>query len=293
MLYGLKPLKIFYIEDNKSFANTLKELMFEEYGLSIELLSPNNAEELISKLNLTDSDNRFNDKDLKEKLASRLISYKEILEYYSSIMPEEAVIAIFDHDLGAMKGLDLCKEIKSGLVGKIIFTGKANTTEIIDSLNNKVVDYYISKLDNQWHHTLYNTIKDLQIKLLTNILGPFISPLVSENHIQPLEALIQEIIVSKRIVEYYVIDPLGSCWLKDVDGNQYLLLLFNKDSASVQEEALEGLGVPLLISNEMIKEKKFLYLARGFDSSKWFNSLYDCTKVPGLRNYYYALSRLT
>lgn len=235
------PFKILLVDDDKKLAKSYESL---DFGLekmictsSKEAINIINNQKLFN-YNFLDNISETHELNLKDNINKSSIlkfSFENILKIAYNINKYEKIgIVITDFSMPDINGLELCKIIDDTSIKKILLTNKLDTKDAIKALNKKIIDCYIMKNDKKVLLKLQEHInqltqeyfKELTIQSLQHIYPDIISFLQEQEFIN----LVTEIIQSKNITEYYIIDKNCSFFLKSKDGKKYILNIQNNSS---------------------------------------------------------------
>ena len=161
--------------------------------------------------------------------------YKEI---YNPNRFSEVSVVVVDYAMPGMDGLEFCRRIKNKNIKKILLSGKADEKLAIAAFNEGLINCYVKKSDvdaaEQVTQSL-NTLQQQYFHAMSDTIAKMLS-LTSPNYMHDLKftqcfhALCQE----HNIVEYYLIDNLGSYLLINDDAHLSLLRIQNKRDTTEQ-----------------------------------------------------------
>ncbi len=146
-------------------------------------------------------------------------------------------VVIADHDLTEkyMSGIEFCRRIEDKNIQKILFTGQADRSFVIQAFNEGVIQRYLSKGDVKDIKDILEIVEtaqqryfmactdSLNVALRSNPQFPL--AVLSEKFHQ----LFNRIVEQRNIVEYYLLDGLGSFLLVDASHKVQLLIVQNED----------------------------------------------------------------
>jgi hypothetical protein len=197
-----------------------------------------------------------------------------------------------------INGLDLCKSIQDPYIQKILLTGIADEQVAVQAFNDGIINQYLRKDDLHLVEKLESALDKAQenyFKLISAECQRLITMPKGESSILAtiqFQDLMSEIIKKYDIVEYYIMDSVGSYLLVDKMARDYGLFIANEQEMTMTAKELE-LENPQLAKLVKNREKVFCYHRKSSDMlphvSTWENYLYQANKLEGKDTYYWAL----
>lgn len=202
-------------------------------------------------------------------------------------------VLIIDCYAGLQNGIDLAKSITNPLVSKIMMSHSLNDKDALEAINNKWIDYYFSKMSENFIENICLAINKSQQRFFKDVslflpdYYSFANPLLDEEFINILD------IIRKKFNAVY----------HESSADFKILRLFNQDNnlvASIQffeeREALDLLNsyqaesAPSNIRQMIEKEQMLPFFPDGVirDGSEWVNFLRPA-KVFGKRQKYFFI----
>ncbi len=152
-------------------------------------------------------------------------------------------IIITDYDMPDMDGLTFLRQVHDSSIQKILLTGIADESLAVQAFNRGEINSYIKKHDPE----IYNRIEDaLDIGLhqfFDRESAVFMHVIGHSLYGQALKypefsLFFADVIKKYDVIEYYLLDSIGSYLLKDRQGKYHILYLFNHELLECQVEDL-------------------------------------------------------
>ena len=167
-------------------------------------------------------------------------------------------VVIADHDLTEkyMNGIEFCRRIEDKNIQKILFTGQADRSFVIQAFNDGVIQRYISKCDVKDVSDILGIVETAQRRYFMACTASLNVALRSNPqfplavHSEKFHQLFNRLVEQQNIVEYYLLDGVGSFLLVDTSHKIRLLVVQNEDQVKancldlqdeVDDEQLEAL----------------------------------------------------
>lgn len=294
------PTSVVFIDDSVSFLSAM-ELAFAPRFSCLTFSDPiralnhaNNLNNVNWNAHIKEDYNYYSD---SEQFVQNTLNASE-KHLANSNRYNEISIVVIDYDMPEMDGLEFCRNLKNPNIKKILLTGQVTTEDAIRAFNDNVIDYYVSKSDEDLVNHLVRAIQNLQnryfidissyikIRAIDNKKSLFNDPKLSE--------YFSKIITEHNIKEYYFSTNPPHYRLKTHDDKTYTLLVYsrydlNEQIRIIKEEAgpawlLEGLKSASCVP--YFRSKDGFYDQEAFDPE---NTLYPADIVKGNEIYYCAL----
>lgn len=211
----------------------------------------------------------------------------------------EISVLIIDFSMPNINGLTLCRMLKNSPMKKILLTGAHNYQEALTAFNEGVIDRFIQKDSVNLGTELREAIQTLTHQyfanqsrtLLTHLEASNLTPLSDPVFIQFFDAWRKE----NNIIEYYLIDKIGSFLGINAQGKKRYFIIHTKSSLNDFEE-LYGEAhnqIPELF-HELQRKEKIPFFGIGlsaFDEeiSNWNKHFYTANVLEGREIYYVAI----
>jgi CheY-like chemotaxis protein len=173
------------------------------------------------------------------------------------------VIADYDLTEKCMDGIEFCRRIDDKNIQKILFTGQTDREFVIQAFNEGIIQQYLPKSNVKNIKDILDIIKAAQSRYFMACTASLDVALRSDQrfplalHSKKFHQLFNRIIEQHNIIEYYLLDGVGSFLLVDGSNKTQLLVVQNEDQVSANCLELQD-----EISNdklEALKEGKFIY----------------------------------
>jgi CheY-like chemotaxis protein len=141
-------------------------------------------------------------------------------------------VAVIDYQMSPMDGIQLCRLIKSPFIKKIMLTSHAKEKLAIDALNNKIIDAFLLKTDENIENILAKTMGDLTKQFFCELSGWIKhyqndnNPLLSNQSDEFLSRFLEE----KAIAQYCCFHDFNTIWFKTHDNKDHFLTIYSNDT---------------------------------------------------------------
>jgi CheY-like chemotaxis protein len=233
----MKTIPLFYFPPTLMVVddeNTILELLKQELGDQFKLITEKSPNEAIKTINQYKSNSvitnfvlKNNEDDIQHENTSRvqfdfskIINVADNPERYNTLG-----VVISDHMMPDMTGLEFCKRLRNEPLKKILLTGKAEESNVLEAFNWNIIDRYVKKNDSNSIEELKTFIDEMAIQYFIELsanLKSISSKLTILSNPQFVD-FFSKIIKDKAISEFYLIDKNGSYMLVDENGNKSVL----------------------------------------------------------------------
>ncbi len=209
----------------------------------------------------------------------------------------EFIVLVLDYDMPGKNGLEMAKEFSQSNVYKILLTGVATSDDIIDAYNNKIIDHYINKSDENLVSLLDQEIKKVQDEYFARYSERIISAIkLDQNNICYLYNsdymhFILDFLKENNIIEYYLFDRIGSLFLVDNLGNKMTIYIADDDIFKGVIESVPDNSNPQVIK-ELQEKKKMLCFSPNtekYEDIDYSLFMKKCYKIKGHSGLYYSV----
>ncbi|KTC99890.1 response regulator [Legionella feeleii] len=292
------PTKVIFLDDNRAFLDAL-ELEFGNHILTltnpdaaISLIDSNKEEDfpqsiyrVLNDVNADTTTNRVIDLEIKNLLT--LI--------YDKSRFERIPLLVVDYAMPNINGIQFCEKIKQRKIAKVMLTAEADKDTVISAFNNRLIDKFILKRNENLYPEITLTINDLTYQYFSILSGKLIDS--NSSHINTLfsNKLYQELFklvkIQAQAIEYYLVDNLGSFLFLDKDANPTWLIIKDLNAFTDHLDLLAGYDLPDHVLKSVAKKEKMLFMLSEEDYKKpvekWIENLFDAKKLDD--NFYYGI----
>ncbi len=228
------PTTILMVDDNQSF---LESLVLQLKGeiltawssnvrSALQKISTNHIPSSIKKVFCVDNDY---DTDGEENIHFD-ISIKNIInEIHNPNRFSHISTLLVDYSMPELNGIELCSEIQSESMVKIMLTGEADYRTAISAFNNGQIDKFFRKNDKDMLKVLVRALLESQNTYFENLSKPLIDALATDKqHVLQEDffwEIFNKICTENKIVEYYLIDKNGSFLLLNQHAKPFLFII--------------------------------------------------------------------
>jgi len=219
---------------------------------------------------------------------------------------EEVTVVLIDYAMPEIDGISLLSQLKTDYPIKyILLTGEADEKIAVDAFNRGLIHAFVRKDTSNLAEVLTEKILNLQSKYFGDLSSLVLDRLTKAagSHLACFKEpayleFLQNILTSKNITEYYLIDELGSFLLIDASGQRMYLVVRNDETMQYHHqlavEYQDEKVVPQKVINALGKKEAVLFLGKAkkhnlVPPSDWEDKLYPAKVLHGKNNNYYAL----
>ncbi|MBL4647810.1 MAG: response regulator [Gammaproteobacteria bacterium] len=307
------PTSIMFVDDNQGFLHRtigaigydVSTHMFTEPQVAINYLNDNPS--LLKQTIATCSENIDpttvdSARELHNVIDVRLTPLFQHL--YQPKRFNEITVVVVDYSMPMMNGLVFCERIKENPAKKIMLTGEADHGIAVNAFNQHLIDQFIPKQElesneDKTNHRITALAHDLQqdyfatlCSFLNKELLAHPSHLAFSNDII-FQRFFNELIQRLNIVEYYLLDEVGSYVLLDEQGTINWLFVSNDTLFSNYLHIAKDNEASKAIIAKLEKKSHlpFFLTDDDLDASiiQWDNYLYPAEKLQGEQTYYYTV----
>lgn len=203
-------------------------------------------------------------------------------------------VLIIDHDMPEMSGFEFCQQLGDYPIKKIMLTGAADHKLAVDAFNDGIINKFVSKdnpdvftIIDQAIHTLqqeyFAKLSKLVIKNITSHTLSFL-----EN--PAFQQFFSDLMKAHHIVEFYLIDSVGSFLLMNQQGQQSYFIVQSAKEIAYYQEIAKDQDADFTIIDAIASKQQLLCLIHEEDFnqpvSQWHNYLYPAQKIPAVDGYY-------
>jgi CheY-like chemotaxis protein len=210
---------------------------------------------------------------------------------------KEITVIIVDYNMPEMNGIELCKQLKSQPVKKILLTGQATVQEAVTAFNENLIDRFIRKDSATLVRDIFNYVEELKNEYFREKTNGLLEHLETENKL-PLSdpeyiKLFRKICTDNEIREFSLIDKKGSMMLIDRNDKRINLVIHTDQTLEAFTNLYDDEPEVALLM-EIVKERKVIpFFGIGKESWEietrdWIKHLYKPKTFIGREKYYYA-----
>ena len=209
-------------------------------------------------------------------------------------------VVIADHDLTEkyMNGIEFCRRIEDKNIQKILFTGQADRSFVIEAFNDGVIQRYLSKADVKDVKDILGIIEAAQCRYFMACTASLNVALRSHPqfplaiHSKKFHQLFHQIIKQYHIAEYYLLDGVGSFLLVDDSNKVQLLVVQNEDQIKANYMDLQDEVEAHQL--EALKEGRLIYYCTCFWNNQPHNAytefLPSKVLIDGPHKFFYGIT---
>lgn len=239
------PTEVVFVDDSEIYLQTLslvlesqKTLRFKTFSTPELALRYIQSKQAIPKLYSTWEDT-FSPNCYALKLD--VFSLHKLI--YNRQRYEQVSVVIADHDLRSqsMNGVEFCQKIQDTDIQKILFTGRNDQDFVIQAFNHGQIQQYVPKKDIKNIQDMLEVISQAQRRYFLNynsILKAVIRrtpdfPLAIDS--DKFKAYFNHFIQTNDIVEFYILDVVGSYLMINSKHRAQILMVQNEDQCLANE----------------------------------------------------------
>lgn len=236
------PIKVLFIDDDQD----LLELYNNKYKINYNVKTLSDPIEALKILNtqhpldigIIDKNIDLNEIELTdnegELIIKRLILNNMLPFIKKKSKYNQIGIIVADYRMPEINGIDLFKKIKDKTIKKILLTGEYDLSGAVDSLNNKIIDCYINKGEEDTMKSITSFLEAFQIEYFNDLTDKLIGDLVPE-HLPFLSdekfiKFFKNKIEEHKVREYYLLDKNGTFLMIDDQSQKFILVIHTNNS---------------------------------------------------------------
>lgn len=219
-------------------------------------------------------------------------------DIYNSNRFQDVSVIVVDYYMEDINGIELCKQLAKHPAKKILLTRGVDKAKIaIDAFNKGIINQFISKNDKYFPSKLKQTIellRDEYFKDFSATVLPHITLSAMTPHEQSMYMdLLNNLKKQNNIVEYYMLDNMGTSLMINADGDLLWCILKHEAeiedylSLAIAQEApahlIQGLTkrllMPFFLSDDDYQQPV----------TEWSRFFHLASSLPGCKNYYYSI----
>ncbi len=257
------PTTVLLVDDNAEFLKTLRMFLSDSFMHLLDQECPFKALEILNKMAFKKNfyeDCLYYPEEEKYENHTLSVNFLNIhKEVYNPDRFKEISTVIVDYSMPVMNGVEFCQKITNPFIKKVLLTGDADERIAIDAFNQGLIDAYVKKQQINFPEILE--------KLLEKFHGTYFSHF--SKHIEAVfspedqkntpffspefKKYFQQICDYHEIVEYYVLEKMGSFLCLDANGKHGILATIQTDEISLILESQEAESADLKVI-ECLKE---------------------------------------
>lgn len=218
---------------------------------------------------------------------------------YSPNRFKQVSTVVVDYHMPGLNGLDLCRKITSPHIQKVMMTGAASTSTAVGAFNERIIDQFFQKSDMGVFSKLQNAVVTAQgqyfekytLALLHHFNTEFPESLILTDPVYV--AFFENFVQKKQVVEYYMLDAIGSFLFLSETGETSAVFVFNEEMWESQEDMIPEIDRDTDLAKEIYAHQKAICFYKfnadcDYEVSDWKKYVYPLTKVEGKCTYFLA-----
>jgi CheY-like chemotaxis protein len=211
---------------------------------------------------------------------------------------DETSVIIVDYNMPGKTGIDLCYELRSSPVKKILLTGEASNQLAVDAFNKGIIDCFIRKDEPTLSADLISHVKRLQLQYFIETSNPLLSHLEADYKLPQSDPQFSDFFEQwskeNNIHEYYLIDKNGILLTQNKSGEvKYFITHTDRSLDTFTKLYAEDLEVASFIEDINQRAKiPFFGLKKeswDYEFTQWTDHFYSPSLLHGRERYYWAV----
>lgn len=208
----------------------------------------------------------------------------------------EVGIILADYLMENMNGIELCQKLNGWPVKRILLTGEADLHQAVHAFNDNAIDCYIRKDESNLIETIKTHIDVLMRKYFIDKTKGLLQYLEADHQLPLSDSIFINFFTGwcqeNSIIEYYLIDKNGSFFGRDLNKNQYYLIVHTDTTLNefIELYPEEDFGDKI----QAVHEKKVIpFFGAGVnplnvEPSDFLRCFYEPVVLDGREKYYIA-----
>ncbi len=298
------PVTIVWIDDDPLFLASVIQLLKNARVISFN--SPDESirffqqyQPLLQKINFMRGCAEIDGYDTLNRMPVDLnvSALKEL--YGNDERNEEITVLVVDYNMPNMNGIDLCRELRSLPMKKILLTGTADHQQAVQAFNEGLIDCFIQKDSETLTQDILLHLNRLSKQYFVDRSRNLLSHLETD-HSLPLSdpifiTFFEDFCKKHEIQEYYLIDKNGNFLLiNKEDKRSYFIVHTDRtlnDFIELHQDDMENGS--FIRAVELRKEIPFFgegVESRQLQPSQWNSCFYLPQILQGRQTYYWAIA---
>lgn len=205
-------------------------------------------------------------------------------------------VVVVDQDMPGMTGIEFCRTLIDYPIKKIMLTGVADNKLAINAFNTGIIHKFISKDDPDIFESLDAAILEMQKNYFFDLSEMIIDSLKTDFTYLKDKRFVEfflELCKRKKIVEFYLIDSVGSFLLINDVGKLIWLIVKSDKQINNDWQIAIGQNASNNIIQLLFDRKNILFLFTEEDYmqpvERWPQYLHQANKLQGVEGCYYAI----
>lgn len=165
---------------------------------------------------------------------------------YNDARFDQISTVIIDYNMPGMNGLEFCRQIQNTSIKKILLTGEADETVVIEAFNKGLIDAYIRKHQDNFYPVIQETLEKCQesyfldfSKKIETIFDPEDQKKAASCS-EKFKNYFKNVTQIYKIKEFYLLERTGSFLCFDEEGNHGVLSAQTRESVELLLDSQEA-----------------------------------------------------
>ena len=264
------PTQVLCVDDDPGMLSSLDIELSPHFKVKTE----KNPVNVLQQLKLASADHetslieRIRDEDLDQEFDCQMnLRISKIIDKALDLTRQnEFSVLVVDHSMPEMTGFALCEELANHPIKKIMLTGEKDHNLAAKAFNNGLIDYFIPKDQPNLMEHLAGVIALLQqryfeektsfiIKAVRSLKQSFLG---SAEFMREFNQFLQQY----KIVEFYLLDVIGSYLGLDAEGNPHWFLARTENQMLELLDVAEEAELDRSLHKALQSREKMVYFLR-------------------------------
>lgn len=279
-----------------AFFKKTSVIMIDDDNFFIESLSKLLSKDIDSDIICLNQMNKLYEKELERTSIEFSKFNKSKVETITNFLNSNNIVStiVMDHYMTPKNGIDTARDLNNKFVQKILVSNMVTDKEAIKALNEKTIDFYLTKMDPNFKNNLVNTITKAQKIFFENLSSLMLDHTEEDNPLfeKSTENVFNEVKSQYKLPYYEPMENLKKFRFFDKDKKRSVILNFNSEQDikeilnSYQAESASKDIIKIIKNGSMIP---YFHNDCLKDGEFWLENLKSTKVLNGNKKYFYFI----